>query len=257
MQARMKLSAIALTATSLILSASYALAANPVEARPVLVELFTSEGCSSCPPADDILRQINGRTTANGQLIIGLSEHVTYWNDLGWDDPYSQSLFTNRQSAYSDHFHLDGVYTPQAVINGNHQVTGSDGNAILRAIRSETLPSPITVHIRSAVLTDKTLAVTYTVTGSAPSSRVDIFGVIADDMALSHVLHGENSGHDLTHVSVARSMTRLGTLKPLADRALTANLIVPSAPPSGGRHIILFAQTADTGRIFSVESKAF
>jgi hypothetical protein len=81
-------------------------------ASAVLVEL-TSEGCSSCHLADELLRQVNGRTTAQGQLVIDLREHVSYWNGLGWKDPFSADLYTTRQSAYSSRFHTEGSYTPQ------------------------------------------------------------------------------------------------------------------------------------------------
>src|SRR5579863_9542303 len=90
-------------------------------AAPVLVELFTSEGCSSCPPADLLLRQINLKQTDAGQLIVGISEHVTYWNDLGWKDPYSLPVFTDRQSVYASNFSTEGPYTPQMVLNGRDQ----------------------------------------------------------------------------------------------------------------------------------------
>ena len=94
---------------------------------PVLVELFTSEGCSSCPPADELLRQVqSSRSHSQGQLIIGLSEHVTYWNQLGWKDPFSAEEFTVRQNEYSNRFHTEGPYTPQMVVNGREQFVGSD-----------------------------------------------------------------------------------------------------------------------------------
>jgi hypothetical protein len=101
-----------------------ALAQTPVR-RVALLELFTSEGCSSCPPADDLLRQLNGRAFA-GVQIVGLSEHVTYWNHDGWADPFSQEMFTARQAGYADRFRLDSSYTPQLVINGAQQMVGSD-----------------------------------------------------------------------------------------------------------------------------------
>ena len=82
--------------------------------RAVLVELFTSEGCSSCPPADALLQQVNGKYSDAGQLIVGVSEHVTYWNSLGWSDPFSSPIYTERQEAYGQRFHLDSVYTPKS-----------------------------------------------------------------------------------------------------------------------------------------------
>ncbi|HEY1579708.1 MAG TPA: DUF1223 domain-containing protein [Terracidiphilus sp.] len=84
----------------------------------VIVELFTSEGCSSCPPADAVLRQVNLKQTSAGQLIAGISEHVTYWNDLGWKDPFSAPVFTERQRIYASRLSPEGSYTPQMVLNG-------------------------------------------------------------------------------------------------------------------------------------------
>ena len=106
-----------------------------IAAKPkvVLVELFTSEGCSSCPTADALLRQINGTQTNGGRLIVGISEHVTYWNSLGWSDPFSSSIYTDRQNGYGQRFRLDSVYTPQMVVNGTEQFVGSDQTALTRA----------------------------------------------------------------------------------------------------------------------------
>jgi hypothetical protein len=99
-----------------------------------IVELFTSEGCSSCPPADALLRQINLKQTNTGQLIVGISEHVTYWNNLGWRDPYSLPVFTERQSVYASRLSAEGSYTPQMVLNGRDQFVGSNGGALQHAL---------------------------------------------------------------------------------------------------------------------------
>ena len=110
--------------------------------KVVLVELFTSEGCSSCPPADALLRQVNGTRTSEDQLVVGISEHVTYWNGHGWSDPFSSLAYTERQNDYSEKFHLEGVYTPQMVINGAEQIVGSDRAALLRAVQAEAAQHP-------------------------------------------------------------------------------------------------------------------
>src|ERR1700679_865059 len=86
--------------------------------RAVLLELFTSEGCSSCPPADDLLRKIDGKRTNEGALLVGVSEHVNYWDHGGWKDPFDSSTITDRQNDYGQRFHIDSVYTPQIVVNG-------------------------------------------------------------------------------------------------------------------------------------------
>ncbi len=104
-----------------------------------IVELFTSEGCSSCPPADALLQQINFKQTAAGQLIVGLSEHVTYWNHLGWKGPYSEQTFTDRQGVYASRLSPEGSYTPQMVLNGRDQLVGSDRAALEQALRADAL----------------------------------------------------------------------------------------------------------------------
>src|SRR5437762_4458580 len=97
-------------------------------ALPILVELFTSEGCSSCPPADAVLARLHQKQPVPGVQLLVLSEHVDYWNNLGWRDPFSDALFTDRQGRYGSR-----IYTPQAVVDGRIDVLGSDEQGIIRA----------------------------------------------------------------------------------------------------------------------------
>src|ERR1700689_2960702 len=150
--------------------------------KVVLVELFTSEGCSSCPPADALLRQIDGTQTSAGQLIVGISEHVTYWNSLGWADPFSSLIYTDRQNSYGEKFGLDSVYTPQMVINGAQQVLGSSRDAVTRAIQKENeQPARVTLHVLSTSVVENTLTVKFSAMGDASSQGADVVAVIADD----------------------------------------------------------------------------
>jgi hypothetical protein len=110
---------------------------NTAPSTVAIVELFTSEGCSSCPPADALLGRINLKQTDAGQLIVGISEHVTYWDHLGWKDPYSLPVFTDRQSVYASRLSPEGSYTPQVVLNGRDQFVGSDVSALERALRND------------------------------------------------------------------------------------------------------------------------
>src|SRR6202522_4359660 len=160
--------------------------------KVVLVELFTSEGCSSCPPADALLRQVNGTRTSGDQLVVGISEHVTYWNGLGWSDPFSSPAYTDRQNAYSERFHLEGVYTPQMVINGAEQIVGSDRTAFLRAVKDEEQRPQISLRILSVSTAGNTLTVDFSASGDLPTHGADLIAVLADDADRSSVLRGEN-----------------------------------------------------------------
>src|SRR5262249_37061382 len=111
----------------MLVAGAATLAGQPAPARvPVLVELFTSEGCSSCPPADDLLARMIKEQPVTGVQIIGLSLHVDYWNQLGWRDPFSSYKFSARQNEYAAAWKTDNVFTPQGVVDGSQQFVGSE-----------------------------------------------------------------------------------------------------------------------------------
>ena len=216
----------------------------------VLVELFTSEGCSSCPPADSLLKQMDGKLSASGQTVIALSEHVTYWNHDGWVDPFSQQIFTDRQNNYKDRFQIDDIYTPQMVVNGDSQVSGGNAQAILRALAAETAAPAVSVKIVSVAVEGKTLSVTFAVSGKLPKKGADIMAAVAENQVTSNVSRGENGGRTLTHVSVVRTLTKVATLK----GASTMTVKVPLGDGAAGvpRHLVVFAQTVGLGKVLSV-----
>jgi hypothetical protein len=223
--------------------------------RAVLVELFTSEGCSSCPSADALLQQVNGRYSDSGQLIVGVSEHVTYWNSLGWSDPFSSPTYTERQNAYGQRFHLDSVYTPQMVINGQEQIVGSNSAGLLRAIRKEDQMSQMDVHIASASLDGNILTLDFSVSGTIPGKGAEIYAILADDKTSSNVLRGENSGRTLSHVSVARTITRVANLQEATELTIRLPLVGYVQQSSHlGRHLILFAQAPGFGQVLGVDA---
>lgn len=214
-----------------------------------LIELFTSEGCSSCPPADALLRQIHLKKTADGQLIIGISEHVTYWNNLGWRDPFSAEAFTDRQQTYASRLSPEGPYTPQMVVNGRYQFVGSDTSALEKALRANLNVPHLDLQIDSLSLTPAGLNLQFALK-SPVKSALDIVAVVTDDADRSNVLRGENSGRDLEHISVARVLTRVGTVHDSAEQ--TVNLRFPAsfdAKSGSGHHLILFAQEQHQGAI--------
>ena len=218
-------------------------------ASVAIVELFTSEGCSSCPPADTLLREINLKQINAGQLIVGISEHVTYWNNLGWQDPYSSPVFTDRQSSYASRLSPEGSYTPQMVVNGRDQFVGSDGGALQRALHDEALRDHLALRIVSSTASGSGVDVKLAVTGHL-SKPLDIVAVLTDDADRSNVLRGENSGRLLQHVAVARSLMRVATIK--EDAEGTIHIPLPAGFQSGGgagHHLILFAQEPQQGAI--------
>ena len=240
--------------TALLLAArsfaSHAVApTNTSPAVPVLVELFTSEGCSSCPPADALLEKLDTQPFPGGQMIV-LSEHVDYWNHIGWTDPYSSSAYSQRQSAYGRTFGLDSVYTPQMVVDGSDEFAGSDigaaRKAFDKAIRTEKIP----VRISNATIEGHTLHAHVQAEASVSHPRhVDTFLVVALDHAESQVAKGENAGHRLTHVAVVRSLTKIGKLEP--GKPLSEDVSVELDPVSAARNlrIIAFLQEHGQARI--------
>jgi hypothetical protein len=233
------------------LGGTCALAQGASPEHPVLVELFTSEGCSSCPPADEVLRKMHDMHTQAGTLIVTLSEHVTYWNHDGWTDPFSDQIFTDRQSAYEERLKVSEAYTPQVVVMGSAQLNGTDGYNILKAVDAAK-SAAVTLQIEPPKVDGKKAEVTFSVAGALPKKGADVFAVVTDDEATTNVLRGENKGVTITHVSVARSLVKVATIKDTVSHTATVTLPVSS----GGHHLVLIAQEPGVGKVLAIESKA-
>lgn len=239
------------------LAASPGTSAGTTPSSVAIVELFTSEGCSSCPPADALLRQINLKQTNAGQLIVGISEHVTYWNSLRWKDPYSSLVFTDRQSVYASRHSFEGSPKPQMVLNGRDQFVGSDGSALERALRDDARREHFALSIVSSAPTNDGIDVKFAFAGS-PSKPLDIITVLADDTDWSNVLRGENGGRQLQHVSVARSMTRVATVRDGGEQAVHISFPEGLSAGTGAGHLlILFAQEPHQGAIVGATTTPF
>jgi len=179
---------------------------SPPAAGTVVVELFTSQGCSSCPPADKVLTAIAAMGEKHQLPIYCLSYHVDYWDSLGWKDPYSSQAFTKRQHSYATAFGSRRVYTPQMIVNGETEFVGSRSGDAQQAVK-EALATQATSAVKlTAVLSDDKSRgeIEYTVTGYEPNMLLNI--ALVQDKATHKIPKGENVGRELTHMCVVRSL---------------------------------------------------
>lgn len=237
--------------------ASYAPAAeNTTGARvPVLLELFTSEGCSSCPPADRLLETFDKtQPFANADLIV-LSEHVDYWDRLGWKDPYSSPLFSVRQQEYADRFNRDDIYTPQLVVDGRFELVGSDQRAASSAIQKAASRPKIPVVVSNLVRTGNQLTATIEVRGQSEISKGVLYVGLASDRAESHVARGENAGRSLAHVAVTRLLKQVGTVDLAGASTREITLKIPPGVDVNTSRLVIFIQDTRSGRVLGVTQR--
>jgi hypothetical protein len=219
---------------------------------PVLVELFTSEGCSSCPPADALLQQLDQSQIPGAQLIV-LSEHVDYWDHDGWKDPHSSHSLTDRQSVYADHFRLKTVYTPQIVVDGAAEFLGSNGPAAKQAIEKARDLEKLPVRI-SAISVENPggLQAHVEADGLPESSRdrkAEMYVVVALNHAESQVAAGENKGRRISHVAVVQSLTKVGSVEKGKNFAKDVRIKLDSGTDPANLRLIAFVQESGQGRV--------
>jgi hypothetical protein len=221
---------------------------------PVLVELFTSEGCSDCPPADALLAKLDREQPINGAQAIVLSEHVDYWNHLGWSDPYSSVLFSRRQEEYGDRFRLSSIYTPQMVVNGSREFVGSDARQASAAISDAAHHGALPLEITALSPTARSLR--FHVKSGAVTNDADLYAVIALESATSSVQGGENSGRSLSHVAVVRTFAPAAKLT--AGQMLDQDVTVPlAALGSRQLRVIAFLQEKSSKRVVAAGMQPF
>jgi hypothetical protein len=224
---------------------------------PVLVELFTSEGCSDCPPADALLERLDRSQPVSGTELIVLSEHVDYWNDIGWRDPYSTHEYSERQGAYAGHFGLGSVYTPQMVVDGRFELVGSDERRAIRAIESATKVEKIAVSVSAVHLEAGNVVSLHINAGQLPSSAAagsaDVLIATADESDESHVSRGENAGRTLKHIAVLRSLTRVGTADHSGEFSRDVKVNINHAK-AGNLRVVAIVQEPSAGQVFGVGS---
>src|SRR4029077_6503354 len=218
---------------------------------PVLLELFTWEGCSDCPPADRLLEALDRTQSVAGAEAIVLSEHVDYWNHLGWRDPYSSPQFSARQSAYASKFHLEGVYTPQLVVDGSLQFVGSDGHEAKAAIEQESHEQKRAIAISNVVRAGNQVKAHVEVSAAEMSgARAPVLYVaLADNKAESQVARGENAGRALAHVAVVRYLAQVDTIRGDNPVGKEVTLSIQPGVGTNGLRIVAFLQDPGSGHV--------
>lgn len=216
--------------------------------QPVLVELYTSEGCSSCPPADKALTFLEKQQPVSQAEIITLAFHVDYWNYLGWKDEFSLPEYGQRQEQYTQSFRLDSNYTPQMVVDGQSQFVGSNSQEASKAI---TEASKTKKGLAKASLNGSVLKVS--VSGLPKHEASTVFLAVAEDGIATDVRRGENAGSNLKHTSIVRTLKPLGTIG--ADADLHSSQIEIQTLPAWKREnlkFIVFVQENASRKIIAV-----
>jgi hypothetical protein len=213
--------------------------------QPVLVELFTSEGCSSCPPADRNLIFLENQQPVSQAEIITLAFHVDYWDRLGWKDRFSSAQFSSRQSTYADAFKLDSNYTPQMIVDGSAEFVGSDSGKAAKEILAAAGSAKASIELDVSANRLKAK-----ITNAPKHGEATVFAAIAEDGISSRVERGENAGNTLNHVSVVREMKSLGALP--ADKndvELSSDFQIGADWKSENLKIVVFVQENETRKI--------
>ncbi len=211
-----------------------------------VVELFTSQGCSSCPPADRVLAELDADAQQTGKRVFILSHHVDYWNRLGWTDPFSTAEASDRQRHYAAWFRSNRIYTPQMIVNGRVEFVGSNQTRANEAV-SAALEEPATVEIvvGEPQRDGDTVRVSITLSDQPIPDDLRLLVALAQHGLSNHVPRGENRGRQLTHEGVVRGMTN----QPAHAGDQEAILTLPERADDANFRLVAFVQSQTTGRI--------
>jgi hypothetical protein len=225
-------------------------------AVPVLVELFTSEGCSSCPPADTVLAGLERTQSVSGARIVPLGLHVDYWDGIGWPDPFSSAQATQRQRAYSPLG--SGSYTPQAVVDGRAETIGSRKAMVEQAIAEAAKRPHASIGIKVSPRTDPASPVDVMLEiGALPSgsaSDAEVLVALTQNAVRVDVKRGENAGKVLEHTAVARQLVVAGPT-PATGGSLKASLKLPSGVATKELRVVAFVQERASRHILGTATR--
>jgi len=215
-----------------------------------VVELFTSEGCSSCPPADVFLRELTQLAHQDQIRLFTLSFHVDYWNYLGWKDPFSAVQFSQRQKDYAQTLKSTSVYTPQMIINGTHAFGGYNRDMAQKHIDNAfKMPSEVSVDFRIFERTDQELNIKFTVSPMPEDGLLNI-ALVERDLS-SQVTKGENAGQLLKHDNVVRFFSSIR----LVDHQGQVRVTLPPDLNPKESSVVIYVQDIKTMRILGAEKK--
>ena len=245
--------AVSLAVAAVALGSTPTRAGDTAPPRFAVVELFTSEGCSSCPPADKLLGDLASQARTEGRAIYFLAFHVDYWDQLGWKDPFSSASYSSRQSAYARAMHSQRIYTPQMIVNGTEELVGSDRSRAVHAIDAalaRASGAKVTLQILAGdpwpqgsgpTATGTAATVRFSVAGGATSCVLHVAAI--EGGLVSSVSRGENSGRVLRHENVVRSFVTL-PLSSGHDGTLT--LALPPGATADNTSIVGYVQDPST-----------
>lgn len=217
---------------------------------PILVELFTSEGCSDCPPADAFLQKLDQQPFAKVEMIV-LSEHVDYWNHDGWKDPYSSSAYTERQNGYVSEFALKGPYTPEMVVDGSTEFVGSNQAAAAKAFAKAVTEPKTSLRLSSISLDSQHTLHAHIEADALPKGeKGDVYVAVAMNHAENHVTAGENAGRTIAHTAVVREMKKVGSLKKDQPFAEDVQIKLPSDLPTDDLRLVAFIQQGHQEKVY-------
>ena len=226
----------------------------------VLVELFTSEGCSSCPPADSLLQSLADTQPIGGAEIIALGQHVDYWDQLGWKDRFSSAALTDRQRQYAHALGIDGIYTPQMVVDGREGFVGSDASQARRAIGKALSARHAAVSIALEEMTGANrFAVTVRIEDVPPisaSEHLDLGLAVTEDRLRSDVRSGENRGRQLTHAAVVRHLDIVRAQGPALEPAVRIETAIAPGWERDRLKIVAFIQERVSRRVLGTAAVA-
>jgi hypothetical protein len=222
---------------------------------PVVVELFTSEGCSSCPSADRLLSRLDQMQPVPGAQVLAIEEHVDYWNQLGWTDPFSSPQYRARQNDYAIAFHATDIFTPQMVVNGQAAFVGSDMNRAYKEIDAAAQSATTQVHLTATPSSHDPDVVDLSVQVNNPKSAKwrdsRVYLAVTENGLITFVPRGENSGRTLRHSSVVRSFGMIGRVDPKGANGgqLVSTLRLPRDWKRENLRAVVFVQERETYHI--------